>query len=155
MAGINSDSANEDSGRAVSFGGPVDKVKVSLRVFGDDLDPDEVSRLLGCEPSSETRKGDIIVGRVTGRQRVAPCGSWLLASTEDESVETEEQVSKLLSRLSSDLDVWKELTQKYRVDLFCGLFLNEFNRGFSLSSGLLKELAERNLKIEFDIYAPA
>ena len=155
MAGINSDSANEDSERVVSFGGPVDRVKVSLRVFGDDLDPDEVSRVLGCEPSGETRKGDVTVGGVTGRRRVAPCGSWHLASTEDQSVETEEQVSKLLSRLSSDLDVWKELTRKYRVDLFCGLFLNEFNRGFSLSSGLLKELAERNLKIEFDIYAPA
>ena len=48
------------------------------------------------------------------------------------------------------------VTVQYRVDLFCGVFLNEgsWNRGFSLSPKVLKELAERNLEIGFDIYAP-
>ncbi|HEB91198.1 MAG TPA: DUF4279 domain-containing protein, partial [Deltaproteobacteria bacterium] len=34
------------------------RVRVSLRVFGDRLEPEEVSALLGCEATSSHRKGD-------------------------------------------------------------------------------------------------
>ena len=39
------------------FGGPVDRWKVELRIYGEELDPDRISGLLGCEPSSAARKG--------------------------------------------------------------------------------------------------
>ena len=139
-----------------SVGGPIDRCKVSLRIIGDDLDPDQISSLLECEPSSKTRKGEIVADDGTGRQRISPFGSWRLESTESEQVDLEEQVLKLLSRVIEDPEVWLRLTNQYKVDLFCGVFLDEgsWNRGFSLSPGVLKELAERNLEIGFDIYAP-
>jgi hypothetical protein len=126
---------------------------VSLRIFGDDLDPDEISRMLMCEPTDKIKKGEIIVGRATGNQRISPFGSWRLESAEDESLDLEEQILKLLSCVIRDPEVWSQLTQKYKVDLFCGLFLDDLNRGFSLSPEVLKELAERNLELGFDIYA--
>lgn len=155
MTEMNSESLRKDSNHLVSVGGSIDRVKVSLRIFGDDLEPDGISRILNCEPTSKTKRGEISVGRVTGIRRVAPIGSWLLDSAEDESVDLEEQVLTLLSRVSRDLNVWKELAQKYKVDLFCGLFLDEFNRSCWLTQKVLKEMSERNLKIGFDIYAPA
>jgi len=39
-------------------------------------------------------------------------------------------------------------------DVFCGLLLDGWNRGFELSPDLLIKLANRNLRIGFDIYAP-
>ncbi|HSE25410.1 MAG TPA: DUF4279 domain-containing protein, partial [Pyrinomonadaceae bacterium] len=76
-------------------------------------------------------------------------------SGEPEDLALEEQVLKILSRVTEKREVWQRLTQQYKVDLFCGVFLNEgsWNRGFSLSPTILKELAARNLKIGFDIYS--
>lgn len=155
MTDMNSESKSKDSERLVSVGGSIDRVKVSLRIFGDDLEPDEISSILNCEPTNKTKKGEIIVGRVTGNRRIAPVGSWLLESAEDESVDLEEQVLSLLSRVNVNLEVWAELAQKYKVDLFCGLFLDEFNRSFWLTGKVLKKLSERNLKIGVDIYTPS
>jgi hypothetical protein len=35
-----------------TVGGPVDEVRVSLAVYSDNLDPDLLTRLLGCAPST-------------------------------------------------------------------------------------------------------
>jgi hypothetical protein len=35
----------------------------SLRFFGDDLDPDELTKLLGCPPTKSASKGEEIVGK--------------------------------------------------------------------------------------------
>jgi Domain of unknown function (DUF4279) len=35
------------------------KTAVSLRFFGDDLNPDEVTQLLGKEPDKAERRGDV------------------------------------------------------------------------------------------------
>jgi hypothetical protein len=151
---MNTEFLQRDSDHHASFGGPIDQAKVSLRIFSDDLEPDEISCILNCEPTYKSKKGEIIVGPVTGNQRIAPIGMWSLESAEDESVDLEEQILTLLSRMSGDLNVWKALTQKYKVDLFCGLFLDEVNRSFWLTPEVLKAITERNLKIGFDIYAP-
>jgi hypothetical protein len=139
--------------RMLTVGGPVDRVQVSLRLFGDDLNPDEVSHLLNCLPSKSHVKGDVIVGKHTGRSRIAHTGSWLLKSDEDQDVELNEQILKLLGRVSDDLSVWEGLASKYDVDLFCGLFLDMENRECWLSAETMLRLAERGLSIGFDIYA--
>ena len=45
-----------------------------LRISGDDLDPAEITRALGCEPTESQRKGDVLVGRNTGVERLAKFG---------------------------------------------------------------------------------
>lgn len=149
--------ANDTDSSALLFsiGAPIDRCKVSLRIFGDDLDPDEISRILLCEPSSKTKKGEIVADDGKGNQRISPHGSWRLELAENDELGLEEQVLKLLSSVTADSAVWRRLTVQYKVDLFCGVFLNagSWNRGFSLSPKVLKELAERNLEIGFDIYA--
>ena len=139
--------------RGVRIGGLVDRVTVSLRVFGDDLDPDEVSRLLGCQPTKCHVKGEVIVGQNAGLRREARTGSWLLNSDDERSVSLDAQIVNLLARVAGDLAAWEELTEKYKADLFCGLFLEEGNRACRLSAEVLRRLAERRLSIGFDIYA--
>lgn len=39
----------------------------SLRFFGDTLDPDELTRPLGCQPTKSERKGEETVGKVKGK----------------------------------------------------------------------------------------
>ena len=46
----------------------IGRVRASLRVFGEALDPDEVSALLGRPPSRQHRKGDKVEGKGKGRK---------------------------------------------------------------------------------------
>ncbi len=133
------------------FGGPVDSAQVTLRVFGKDVDPNEITRLFGCEPSSSARTGAVL--NVNGHTRIVREGYWRLES-ERASTDIEEQIPLLLGRVTDDLGIWRSLTLRHRVDLFCGLFLDADNRGFDLSPSVLRQLADRELKVGFDIYAP-
>jgi hypothetical protein len=140
-----------DPDQYVEVGGQIGKVSVSLRLFGDDIDPDEVTSLLGCEPTRALRKG--AVDPFGKYRRVAPTGSWLLESNRPTDEDLEAQVLFLLGRVSSDEAVWRTLTDRFVVDVFCGVFLDDWNQGFALSPLVLTQLARRNLKIDFDIYS--
>jgi hypothetical protein len=80
------------------FGGPVDRWKVALRVYGEELDPDRISALPGCEPSSAARKGSPFPRK----------GRWILEIDSkdcDENDDLDDGVRMLLARLPSDSDV--------------------------------------------------
>lgn len=127
-----------------------DKYCVSLHFFGDDLDPDEVSRLLGCSPTDSQRRGDLVQLRT--RSYTAPSGSWRL-STKRSTDDIEMQLVALFERLNEDLQIWQSLTTRFDAELFCGVFLSRQGRGFDMSPRLHRLLADRTLHIVFDIYA--
>jgi hypothetical protein len=124
----------------------------SLRLFGDDLDPDEITRLLSCLPSSSQKRGEIIRHRIGGGEHVAPYGKWLLNEDECKPADLDGQIQRLLGRVSGDASVWQDLVSRFRVDLFCGLFVKEWNEGVSLSPAVLAALGSRGILIDFDIY---
>ena len=45
------------------------------------------------------------------------------------------------------------LNNQYKIDLFCGLFMNEDMGGVSLSPQPLKILADRGILLDLDIYS--
>jgi hypothetical protein len=64
------------------------------------------------------------------------------------------QISEILGKLPQDPDVWRRLGAKYRIDLFCGVFMGSTNDGLSFPGDLLKLLCERSIALNLDIYAP-
>ena len=129
----------------VWFGGPVDRWKVALCVHGEELDPDRISALLGCEPTSAAWRGNPFPGK----------GRWLLEVESEkcgESDDVEDGIRMLLSRLPSDGGLWASLTGTYSVSVSCGLFLAASNRGFAISADVSKLLSDRNLEIGFNVY---
>jgi hypothetical protein len=122
-------------------------------VFGNSLAPEEITKLLGCQPTEAQRKGDIIPDKQY--RRVAPEGSWLLRSGLPKTTSVDEQVVALLAKLTDDVVVWERLTSEFRVDLFCGLFLDEINRVFSLSPHAMQMMSARGIGICFDVYGLA
>lgn len=124
----------------------------SLRFFGDDLDPDELTLLLGHQPTNSERKGQEIVGKITGSKRMARSGGWRLSAERREPGDLDAQISEVLGQLTDDMSIWQDLTSRFRADVFCGLFMEEGNEGISLSNETLQRLAERGLTIDFDIY---
>ena len=122
-----------------------------LRFFGDDLDPDKISTLLGATPTEAYRKGDELVG-LTGRVRIANTDSWRLKAARREPEDLEAQVFELLDRLSQDLEVWGKLSVRYKPDLFCGIFMSSSNDGLTLSPKALLVLGQRGIALDLDIY---
>ena len=125
-----------------------------LRLSGDDLVPDEITALLGCEPT----RSDIM-----GKPRHTPylppdqillsrTGSWRLDFKRRRPGDLDGQIEEILELLTKDLEVWRKLSQKYRIDMFCGLWLESYNEGISLSVETLKSLSDRYIFIDFDIY---
>ena len=125
------------------------RVRVSLRVFGDSLEPEEVSALLGRQPTRSHRKGD----KGSRSSSTEPTGAWILDSGLSEKVEIEDHVEALLSPVSKDSDEWASLTSRFSASILCSVFLYQYNEGFELSPRLAQSLADRGLVIAFDIYS--
>lgn len=130
----------------------IGRVRASLRVFGDSLEPEEVSALLGRPPTRQARKGDAVEGR-DGSEAVEPTGAWILDSALSEKVELEEHIEVMLGSLSNDSDEWASLTARFSASIQCSLFLDQYNEGFELSPRVAQAVSERGIVLAFDIYS--
>jgi ribosomal protein L19 len=126
----------------------------TLRIYGDSLDSQHISNLLGCAPTYSVTKGQKIVGEKTGRVRYAKSGMWRVGASDRSPEDIDGQVKEILSGITASVEVWKALSREHRVNLFCGLFMNETNDGMSLSPKTMAALAERGIELWFDIYSP-
>lgn len=121
------------------------KSAVALRIAGDDLVPDEISRLLGASPTESQTKGQEFIGPKTGKVRIAKCGMWRLCASDREPEDIDGQIHDLLSQVTDDLSVWRSVTERYDVDLFCGLFMRVGNEGLTISAESLAALGARDI----------
>jgi len=148
---LNTTPPREPTGKTVNLaGGEVDKTSVSLRFSGDILDPDEITNLLDCRPTHSYRKGDVLPD--DRNSRIAQTGMWLLSGKKTGKISLENQIFELFSRLSDDLEIWRKLTSQYHSDLFCGLFMESWNRGIDFSPQLMAQISARGLTLDLDIY---
>ena len=119
---------------------------VSIRFSGKDLDPKKLGEMLGFTRSDTTPstlkslKSGIVV--------------WSIQFETNETLSLEKKIEALLEKFTSEIPVWLCATKNVKADIFCGLFLDEWNQGFNLTPSLLKKLSDRNLEIGFDIYSP-
>jgi hypothetical protein len=131
----------------------VQRSVVSLRIISEDLDPNEITRLLGASPTYTQIKGEKIVGKKTGYVRIAKFGMWQLSASDREPEDMDGQIREILSQTTRDLAVWQSIAQKHGIDLFCGLFLCDINEGMTLSPESLLALGERGIELGLDIYS--
>lgn len=129
----------------------LNRAVVSLRVSGDDLVPADVTRLLATNPSMAYARGDEIPSK-HGAVRIAKFGFWSCAGPETEPADIDAQVAQLLQRLTPNLDVWRQLADRFQIDLFCGWFMEHLNEGVQISPTTLMALAERQIVLSLDIY---
>ncbi|PUA80511.1 DUF4279 domain-containing protein [Nocardioides currus] len=122
----------------------------SLRVVGDDLQPDDVSALLGCAPTNAWAKGDTLTSH--GASRTARFGMWSLQAEEAEPGDLDAQVAAILSRLTQDETVWAEVGYRYDLDLFCGWFMKYGNEGTTIGPDTMSALGRRGIPLDIDLY---
>src|SRR6185437_5384901 len=121
----------------------------SLRFYGDDLDPEALTRQLGGPPSKSWRKGEVFGAKRTARRT----GAWILNADRREPGDLDGQIDEIFSKLTHDLSVWRDLAG-YRPDLFVGLMLEQSNEGIELNGKSLSLLADRGVRLGLDVYGP-
>ena len=135
------------------FGGPIEWSSITLRIRGDAVDPEEITRLLGCRPDLAHRRGDPILGADGTLTRVARTGAWHLKFARDDTDEWDcgEAMVLFLQRLSADVGAWRRLSERFAVDLYVCLAMHSSNKGFCLTSEAMRYLGERGIKAGFDV----
>jgi hypothetical protein len=124
----------------------------SLQLFGDNLMPDEVSRLLSLPATESAPKGSTITSP-SGKQRVAPTGRWILDSREHvHSMNAEHHVQWLLDQLDKAGMVPTNLPGVSRATVCCFWVSATGNGGPQFSPDLLGRLAKYHLPLGLDIY---
>jgi hypothetical protein len=127
------------------------KTAATFRVFGDDLEPDEITKLLGKKPDRAERKGE---ERLTpnGKKLIARTGSWRIKVERRAPGDLDGQIAELLEGMTDDLSAWQQVTSRFQVDIFCGLFLEGTNEGLPISAASTALLGSRGISLDFDIY---
>jgi hypothetical protein len=133
----------------IRIGGLVEETGVCLAVYAEDLEPDAVSALLGCSPTSSHHKGDRRGPRSPPQKR----GGWFLDVRGKAPQGPEELTEALLKQLPDDEHVWVKLAEHYEVQLRFGIHMNGWNRGFGFSAGLAAKVARLHAELVFDGYA--
>jgi Domain of unknown function (DUF4279) len=131
--------------------GDVYKTAASLRFHGDDLDPNDLSRVFGTEPTVGVKKGEIWVSP-KGLEVVSPFGRWHLHTDDVKPGDIDQQIASLFSGLSDDMVRWREYAERYHGNIFAGIFLSQFNEGMSISPATLNAVGMRGLELGLDIY---
>jgi hypothetical protein len=136
----------------VWVGGPIPWFSISLSISAEDLDPDEITRLLGIQPTKAWRKGVPQFGR---EGRVPTFGAWSTSLRRDETTEwdVEAAISLVLDRIHVRGEVWNQVVSNAKARIFVGLTLDTYNRGFGFAPSLLRRIAELEIQLDFDIYA--
>lgn len=127
------------------------RTAASLRIMGPDLDPDEITRLLGKTPERAEKRGQVIRGK-SGHERTARQGTWGVRAEPSSPGDLDAQIAALLAGTTDDLTVWQKVVSAFRADVFCGLFLEGSNEGLEISPATMKMLGDRGLKLGLDIY---
>ncbi len=124
----------------------VDKTSVSIRFSGEGLNPEEIGSSLRFKESEKTEStiNTLKSGKVV----------WVITYLNQETIPLEKKIEELLVLFTNDINIWNEVTGIAKADIFCGLFLDGWNKGFELSPNTMRKLSDRKLKIGFDIYAP-
>lgn len=129
----------------------MDEAAISLAVYGETLKPNEVSSLLGVEPTSSFDAGH----KRGPRSPPISHGAWFYEVRGSHPLTPEDLANMLLAQLPTDPKVWSALGCLYRIQFRVALHMEAWNRGFGFSSATLKRIADTGVELNFDIYAYA
>jgi hypothetical protein len=125
-----------------------DEVAVALCIYGVDLDPQEVTLLLGVDPTHAHRRGE----RSSLRSPPYDKGVWIREVRRFDPIHLNEMIDEVLRGLPVDPLVWQRLAQRFQVRFDFAVH-TDVGGTFVLSSPSVRRIA--GLGAEFHIYIQA
>ena len=115
------------------------KFSATLRISGDGVDFDEISRTLGLSPTRSHRKGERRFPSAEPWER----DMWSYQPAVDKAQPLHEHITALWDAVRPHIVYLRSLKQKYQVDIFCSYRSNSWTAGFVVDHrclGLFSEL---------------
>ena len=129
------------------LGGPTSDNIVILCIYGDDIDLQAISTMLGCEPTEAHRRGE----EIGKRKRPATIGLWSVESPTDLSFE--DKLEYLVKSTTPEHKTWDALAATHRIKLNCTIFLHSWTEGFEIPTDLLAEIGNRHWQFGLSMYS--
>jgi hypothetical protein len=136
------------------------RVRGTLRLRGDGLDPEFITQQLGVAPTVSARRGEPPEGRGAGGpdddDEPAPTGLWAYELSAPEGTELGDAVDMLLARVPNDAALWEELAEAYEADVHCVVDLGAADAGphaLRVDAEVLQRLARLRLALTLDVVA--
>ena len=128
---------------------------VTLLLHGDDLIPEEITAILGAQPTLGVRRGDEFVGH-QGSLITAKTGRWDVSTGWHEPPCIDEMICEVLHSLTDGVQIWRDLMTRIDGYVSVGLYFHEdsWTGGITLEPQTLRLLGDRGLALDFDMYAP-
>jgi Domain of unknown function (DUF4279) len=123
--------------------------RAAVRIFGDDLQPEEIETALGLKATRSHIKGQPRSPRYKGVWHET---YWCLDSPLADERNMTDHLNWLLDSLEPRGDVIKALSGKYRIDFFCGFSSGNGQGGFTLDRLTLRRIADLGVQLVLDLY---
>lgn len=130
-----------------------ERTYAELRIYGADLDPDEITNLLQITPSSTQRRGELRTGSGGRRERMVGVGGWFLSSENQvRSMDLRRHLDWILGQLDRRRDPLRRLQTKSGVEMsvHCIWWSRRGQGGPTLWPEQMKRLADLNLECGFE-----
>jgi hypothetical protein len=130
----------EVEGKYVNSEEPVfRRFRASLRISGDGLDFDEITRTLGLTPTHTHRKGE----QRKPHSKTWPNDAWKYEPQIDRERPLDEHIMAIWNAVRPQIPYLRNLKRNFKVDIFCGYRSNSSTAGFNVDHrclGLFTEL---------------
>lgn len=123
-----------------------------LRIYGHDLDPEEITATLGLQPTTSQKRGELKTGRFS--TRTTPIGGWFLSSEGViHSKDVRDHLAWLLRLIAPKSDQLRLLQDRddTRMSVDCIWWSAHATGGPALWPEQMRVLSELNLECSFDI----
>ena len=122
-----------------------------LRVMSDDLNPNEITHIMGVSPTETQRKGEPWTGR--GSQTYKKSGWWISTQGILTSRDARHHFDWILERIRGKKEAFRVLhSRSYLVDVCCRWDSKSGHGGPTLSPLQMQDLAELEIEVWFDVY---
>jgi len=107
---------------------------VSLRISAEELPLEEITQVLGVQPTMQLRRGD----RPRPRSPISKVARWHYRPPVPEERELSEHLRALWQVLAPHTDYLRDLKTRATVDIFCGYRSNHGGAGFEVAPDALQ-----------------
>ena len=114
------------------------RFSATLRISGDGLDTDEISRTLGLTPTHAHRKGE----QRKPHSKTWPKDAWHYKAPVDSERPLDEHIMAIWNAIRPHVPYLRDLKRKFKVDFFCGYRSNSSTAGFEVDYRCLGLFAE-------------
>jgi len=124
----------------------------SLRIVSGTIDPVDIAKQLGLEPTKTHVKGS---PRSARHNATWPSSLWLLNSPLTDQSDMADHIRYFLDLLEPKVHALEALATNCKIDLFCGFSSGNGQGGFVLDPHTLSRLAALKIPVVFDLYPPS